>query len=194
MIEFDFGPRHRVVTKTAPQFFWLRVLVLLAAFLAAVVCLLAVTGLLAPAHAGSLDDLKRSILTANRQCGSPATPAACGLRDSLLRELKTHGVCFNDRAGTEAGYWVPCDMPAAKPLLTTSLDAALSQCMRQAVKADQITAMRDRMIPAEILINSGQYPADMVRAIYSGRAYSYNGAAYCYSAENIMRLRALGAS
>lgn len=193
-IEFDFGPRHRVVTRTY-RFPWVRLALSVALFVAFVVMLLAASGLLAKAHADvkvTTEQAKLWAQTANNVCRDyPKATDACELREAILKDLKTKGICWNAKSATPATLWVPC--PAAKAPMMVSLDQALGQCAADAQKADTVTRLRDTMVPKRLALDWG-YPAPMVDAIYSGRAYSYRGAAYCYSLDNIERLRARGLS
>lgn len=189
--DFTFGPRHRIVTRTR-GFPWARAALTVAVGIALGIMLLFAAGI---AHAETPLQATRPAQQAfeqfNDECRDKGVEASCDRRDQIGARLKAMGVCWNPHSATTAQAWVPCVTP--KVQASGSLDSALARCNATATKADQITQLRDRMTPMHYVLEWG-FPQQLVELIYSGRASSYNGAAYCYSLDNIERLRAQGLS
>ena len=146
-IEFDCGPRHRLVTHTVP-FSWGRAVLSIATGLALALLLLAGLGVLTPAHAATqTEELKAAAERTNSACrDDPKATGACATRDGLLATLKAQGHCWNAKASTPATLWVPCERTQAS-LVANSL--AL-RCNQGAEIAYSLALWRDAGIVPQI--------------------------------------------
>lgn len=170
-MEFTFGPRHRVVTRTRRLSFARAILTVLLSAALGVWLLLASMGV---AHAGQPQELRAAAERLNSECrDNPRAVGACAARDGVLAQLRASGTCWNAKAATPAALWVPCARP-----LTTSTDL----CDRSAEIAFTLALYRDAgLVPqvaygraVQLAKDNGLSPAPlqaMTWSVYAERGY-----------------------
>jgi len=152
-MEFTFGPRHRVVTRTRRMSFARAILTVLLCAALGVWITLASMGVAHADTSGLRDgasnqtyELRAAAERLNSECrDNPRAVAACAARDGVLAQLRTSGTCWNAKAATPAALWVRC-----APVQVTARNNGVPLCDKVADIAWTLAAYRDTGIVPQI--------------------------------------------